>query len=287
MSDQTILDRIRRVRNSMSDAMGGTTGAYVAANSILAGGAAFTIAALARAITQYRNSDNDYADVDTTKYLDMAVEDPIIREDHVRKLTGKKASFDIKDIARWAAPAGAAIFAGTVGHTMVDKMFDKNKDSKLKEDEAILEDINNKLSLARALNARGQLTDDAYNELMNQVQPYLDKKSSDNSSGKDYTIPGSGNPIVMPAIGLTMALAFALSAYGAYHHDAARNPNRLKYKAIKSGLKNYAMQNGGMYSVDRPMAENSKTMQLLSTLENKGKSSAPTETPAMINPVTI
>lgn len=285
MNKYALVDRIRKVRDGLTNAMGGTTGAHIAANSILTGTAAFTVAALARAITQMRDQGNDYADIDTTKYLDMSVEDPVIKEEHVKELTGKTAAFKWSDTARWAAPAGAAIAAATIGHTMVDRMFDSTTDSKLREDEAILEDLNNKLSLARSLNARGQLSDDAYNELMTQVQPYLDKKSS--YMPKEATIPSSENPLVMPALGLTMALAFALSAYGAYHYDAARNPNRLKHKAIKSGLKNYAMQNGGMYSVDRPMTDNSKTMKLLATLENEGKDSSPTETPVAFAPVTI
>ena len=285
MNKYALIDRVRKVRDSLTDAMGGTTGAHIASNSILTGATAFTVAALARAITQYKNQGEDYADVDTTKYLDMAVEDPVISEEHLKQLTGKTAAFKWSDAARWAAPTGAAIAAATIGHTMVDRMFDSSTDSQLREDEAILEDLNNKLSLARSLNARGQLSDDAYNDLMQQVQPYLDKKSS--YIPKQATIPSEENPLVMPALGLTMALAFALSAYGAYHYDAARNPNRLKHKAIKSGLKNYAMQNGGMYSVDRPIAGNQKTMQLLAALDNNGSESSPTETPVEFAPVTI
>ena len=285
MNKYALIDRITKVRDGLTNAMGGTTGAHIAANSILTGTAAFTVAALARAITQLKHHDEDYADVDTTKYLDMSVEDPVIKGEHLKQLTGKTAAFKWSDTARWAAPAGAAIASAAIGHTMVDRMFDSEADNKLREDEAILEDLNNKISLARALNARGQLTDDAYNELMNQVQPYLDKKSS--YMPKEATIPASENPLVMPALGLTMALAFALSAYGAYHYDAARNPNRLKHKAIKSGLKNYAMQNGGMYSVDRPMAGDASTRKLLESIDNKGKESSPVETPMTIAPVTI
>lgn len=276
MNKYALIETTRKVRDSLANSLGGTNGARVAANSILAGSAAFTVAALARVISQQKEQDHKYADIDSSKYLDMSVQDPIVSKEHVDELTGrqKQAAFNTKDMVRWSAPAAAALFAGTLGHTIVDRAYDRSNEEKLKEEEAILADLTKKVSLARALNARNQLSDDAYNELMTQIQPYMGKTASD-------------NPIVMPALGLVMSLAFALSAYGAYHHDAARNPARLKYKAIKGGLKNFAMQNGGMYPIDRPLTEDEETKEALRDLDSKSPAASPTETPMTIAPVTI
>lgn len=276
MNKYALVETIKKLREGVSNSLGGTNGARIAADSILTGSAAFTLAALARIIAQQKEADHDYADVDVAKYVDMSVNDPIIDKDHVNELTGQtKRAFNTKDLTRWSIPAASGILAGTLGHIVVDRIYDRSTGDKLKEDEAVLADLTKKVTLARALNARGMLSDESYNELIAQVQPYMGKKASED------------NPVVMPALGLVLALAFAMSAYGSYHYDAARSPARNKYKAIKSGLKQYAMQNGGMYPVDRGLVDSAKALEDLERSKKDISIASPTETPMTLNPVTI
>lgn len=89
----------------------------------------------------------------------------------------------------------------------------------------------------------------------------------------------------MDIAGLLATVAFALGAIGGYAYTSNRNEKRLKYNAIKDGLKQYARDNALMRTVDQKLADDDMYNELKQyTASSKA---SPTETPVEYMPVTI
>lgn len=280
----------------LADAMGGSPEARIAANSIGYGGTAFILAALARAMVQQQDPHESYAGVDTAKQVNTTMDDPVVSADLSRDLKqsvkrqSKEASFNKKadttmsDIMKLAIPTSAVVLGGALGYKLVDDVYDKGTAKKLKEEKALLASLHKKVVMARALNARGQLSEDMYRDILREAHPLLAKQAMDRHLNK--TAGGLVKDYAAPALGLALSIAFAASAYGAHQYFASRNVDRLRHKAIKEGLGEYAMQQSMMRPIEHSLTDDPKVKAMLESIEAKKKTS-PTETPMIHTSVTI
>lgn len=271
----------------ISDAMGGTPEADVAANAIGLGASAFVITALARAIAQQKTPSGMYSEVDATKHLNTTIQDPIVEEDtkdalkRISKGYQKTAAF-----GDYAIPAASVLLSSGIGYKAMDSLYDKRTSESLKEEKAALTSLHKKLVMARALQSRGQLSESMYRSLLGEVQPIIDKSASDHTVNKPMekaALWDTGTAL----LGLVMATSMALGAYGTYNYQASRNPSRLKHKAIKSGLEQYAMQNSLMRPIEHKLTDDPKVLKLLQEVEDTTGKASPTETPVVYNPVNL
>lgn len=283
--------------SGLAKALGGTTGSEIAANAIGYGGSAFLLATIARALVQQQDPHESYAGVDATKHLNTTMQDPIVSsqlnkelDKSVKKQTKSasvtKEALEAADLLKWGIPAGAALLGGSLGYKMVDDMYDKSTAKKIKEDKALLASLHKKVVMARALNARGQLSEDMYRDILKEAQPFLAKQAMDRHLHKDASGKGVLSDWAAPAIGLALSVALAAGAYGTYQYQKSTNPNRLRYKAIKGGLEEYAMQQSTMRPIEHSLTDDPKVLAMLEAIEAKKKAS-PTETPITMSPVTI
>lgn len=266
----------------LSNAMGGTPAADVAADAIGLGASAFLVTALARALAQQQTPSGMYAEVDATKHLNTTIQDPIVEEDTKDALERiSKGSQKTAALADYAIPAASVLISSGLGYKAMDSLYDAHTADKLKEEKAILTSLHKKLVMARALQSRGQLSDSMYNDLLKEVQPIIDKSASDHTMEKRADINWSA------LLGLVLATSAALGAYGVYNYQASRNPARLKHSAIRSGLNQYAMQNSIMRPIEHKLTDDPKVLKLLQSVEEKSDKASPTETPVVYNPVTL
>lgn len=283
--------------SGLADALGGTTEAQIAANSIGYGGTAFVLAALARAMVQQRDPHESYAGVDTAKQVDTTMKDPLVTEDiaddikrsvksQSKSANVSKKAVTLSDVAKWAVPVGSVALGGALGYKLVDDIYDKSTAKKLNEEKAILSSLHKKVVMARALNARGQLSESMYRDILMEAQPLLAKQAMyrhlNKTAGGDHVF----KDWAAPALGLALSVAFAASAYGAHNYFASRNVNRLRHSAIKEGLGEYAMQQSVMRPIEHSLTDDPKVKAMLESIEAK-KKAEPTETPMIHTAVTI
>lgn len=267
----------------ISDAMGGTPEADVAANTIGLGASAFVITALARALSQQNTPSGMYAEVDATKHLNTTIQDPIVEEDTKEALQRiSKGSQKTAAMGDYAIPAAGVLLSAGLGYKAMDSLYDKHTADRLKDEKAKLTSLHKRLVMARALQSRGQLSESLYRDLLNEVQPIMDKTASDTHMEKTALLD-TGSAL----LGLVMATAATLGAYGTYNYQASRNPDRLKQKAIKSGLEQYAMQNSLMRPIEHKLTGDPKVLKLLQAVEDATDKASPTETPVVYNPVNL
>ena len=281
--------------SGLAKAWGDTDNARIAANTVGYGASAFVLAALARALVQQQDPHESYAGVDTAKQLNTTMSDPIVSSELSGELNksvkkqNKEASLNKKalkttDVLKWALPIGAVGLGGAIGYKLVDDIYDKDTSKKLKEEKALLASLHKKVVMARALNARGQLSEDMYRDILKEAQPFLAKQAMVIHLNKTAADPVKDWAV--PALGLALSVALASSAYGTYQYLKSRNVDRLRHKAIKSGLEEYAMQQSMMRPIEHSLTDDPKVRAMLEAIEAKKKSS-PTETPMTISPVTI
>lgn len=285
----------KSIFSGLAKAWGDTPNARIAANVVGYGASAFVVAALARAIVQQQDPHESYAGVDAAKQLNTTMSDPIVSSQLSNELNksvkkqNKEASLNKKaleatDVLKWALPIGAVGLGGALGYKLVDDMYDKSTAKKLKEEKALLASLHKKVVMARALNARGQLSEDMYRDILREAQPFLAKQAMSMNISKTAADPVKDWAV--PALGLALSIALAAGAYGSYHYQKSRNVDRLRYKAIKNGLEEYAMQQSMMRPIEHSLTDDPKVRAMLEAIEAKKKAS-PTETPMSIAPVTI
>ena len=284
----------KSIFSGLAKSMGGSQEAEIAANAIGYGGSAFILAALARALYQQQDPHESYAGVDSTKHLNTTIDDPVVSselsDDLSKSVRRQTKSASAGDWLKWSVPIGSAMLMGGIGYKLVDDVYDKGTAKKLQEDKALLASLHKKLVMARALNARGQLSNDMYNEILREAGPLLSKSGSFIKTAEDGSVYKEHSGVVsdwgLPALGLAMGIAALASGYSVYQYQASRNPSRLRQKAIKSGLDEYAMQQSVMRPIEHSLTDDPKVRSMLEAIEAKKKSS-PTETPMTIAPVTI
>lgn len=258
-------------------------------NSLIVGSGAYLLGMLSRAMEQKRVADKPYYGVDVNKSVNTVVNEPVIPKSILKELTSgkdsdevlgvpKKSALDTRELLSWTAP----VAAGTLGYALGSKLFDKKYDTdtnvRLKEQNALLSNLHKKIIAARALNARGKLSDDVFQSLVSEAEPLLAKAAKARGTTTDDTL--------MAASGLLMSTALALSAYGAHKYFSARNPNNMKYKAINKGMKEYALNNSLMRPIEQQLTDDPETGKLIAELV-RGSKTPISETPIAYTPVTL
>lgn len=266
--------------------MGGTKAAQVTATSLGVGASAFVVTALARAIAQQKDMTSNYVGVDIARDLNTTSSSPLVSDKlykDVKKSVGtdkqnqiSKQGASMADYMAYGAPIAAGLFGAGLGYKIIDNYYDSKVRNDLDARQKKLYDLYNKLVMARALNAREKLSEDMYRDIIREVKPLTDKTANVKL------------PDISPSIGLVLMVAAGLGAYGAYNYMAANNPNRLKYKAIKSGLRQYAMQNSMMRPIEHQLTNDPEIKVMLENMSgDTNKSTDVTETPMGLAEVTI
>lgn len=327
MSDQMA------IAPSLSKALGGGFTGDLISNSLIIGGGAFAVSALARIINQARSDVSDYGGVPMEQHLNTTMRDPVFSSDMAGLIKGHKAKEDgnknkkspkkgttkhaslrdtFKDIKQWArdtyadikgltaditapktwdpknlliysVPATTAVVAALAGHKMMDNVYDKSDSTALSKEQARLSKIHKQLIMARALNRRGALSDEGLENIIKESDPIvISANRSKTASDKNE----AGTVVPMGVAGLLLAVAATLGAVGGYSYSSARNDRRLKYKAIKDGLSDFARDNALMRTIDQKITTDDDVYKDLSEITASSKSS-PRETPMVYNPVSV
>lgn len=308
---------------ALANALGGGLRGEVASNTIVLGTGAFVLAALARVLNQTRSRVSEYGGVSLDKHLNTTPTDPLITKDNPLISTGRdkyaikknasedeqkgityhldegwkwvksileratdKNTWDSDDIIRWAVPA-AGIIAGTVGgYRLLDRTYDASDKEALNKKKSELEKLHKDIIIGRALHQRDALDDKARLALMNRANEAVQNISKDASEQDRKGYGKTDNPYIIPGFGLLLTVALGLSALGAYDYAADRNPRRLKEKAMKSGIKQYAQGNSMLRSIDQRLTDDPILRAKLQSIK-KTKGASPVETPIEYTPVTI
>ena len=186
--------------------------------------------------------------------------------------------FDKRDMLNYAVPATVAVLASIGGYKAIDNIYDKSDARKLNKNKERLTELHKKLVISRARNARGDLSDLEYNKLMKEIDPVVRSMSR----GKTASTRASGSEFgekTLAITGLLMLAAAGAGAIGGYNWSAAKNDKRLKYKAMKSGLKQMAQQQALMRSIDQKLTNDPEVEAYLASLVKKDGAKAPTNTP--------
>ena len=325
----------------LSQAFGGGLWGDVVSNTLVLGGAATVISALARAINQTRQSVDEYGGVPMDVHLNTTMKDPVMHSMGIadgknkKGIIGKSASmdkqaeegfwgslksigrssldivqsgakgvtkatealaglletatnpktWDTKETFRWAVPGAGILFGAIAGSRMVDNIYDKSDEAALDKRKKELSDLHKDIITARALQARGALSRDVYADILARATK-VSRSADINKTAEDKSTPDSDQSILMATLGVIAAATAGIGGYGAYQYAASRNPNRLKYDAIKAGLKSYAQDNALMRTLDQRLTDDPELYKKLSSLVAKNKKS-PVETPIEYNQVTI
>ena len=310
------------ISNRLSQAFGGGRSGDIMANSLILGGGAFILSAVARALSQSGHSVQEYSGIPLEEHLNTTIDDHVISEDmdyiikghkmpkntsilsilkgkHNKKASldavknvlnglgdvtesvynfGKsmfdKDTWDVRNMGNLAIPATAMVISALAGHKLIDNMYDNSDNVALTQEKERLSNLHKKLMMARALNRRGMLSPSGLDRIIKESKPFLIKSAS-----------GEWRPPVMDLAGLVLTVAFALGSAAGYEYFSSRNDKRIRYEAIKDGLKQYARDNALMRTIDQRLAPDSVYKEL-NNIKNTNKT-APTETPVEYMPVTI
>lgn len=186
--------------------------------------------------------------------------------------------FDRRDMLNYAVPATVAVLASIGGYKAIDNIYDKSDARKLNKNKERLTELHKKLVISRARNARGDLSNAEYNRLMKEIDPVVRSMSR----GKTANTRASGSAFgekTLAITGLLMLAAAGAGAIGGYNWSAAKNDKRLRYRAMKSGLKQMAQQQALMRSIDQKLTDDPEVEAYLSGLVKKDGVKAPTNTP--------
>ena len=331
MSDQMAISP------DLSKALGGGFTGDLISNSLIIGGGAFAVSALARIINQSRSDVTDYGGVPMEQHLNTTMRDPVFASDMTGLIKGYKAKEeanknkkrpkkslnkgttkqagligDIKSIGGWvkdtyndikdlyydatapktwdpknlliySVPVTTAVVAALAGHKMMDNVYDKSDSTALSKEQARLSKLHKQLIMARALNRRGALSDEGLENIIKESDPIV-TSANRSKTASDNSEPGTVVP--MGVAGLLLAVAATLGAVGGYSYSSARNDRRLKYKAIKDGLSDFARDNALMRTIDQKITTDDDVYKDLSKITASSKSS-PRETPMVYNPVSV
>ena len=231
-------------------------------------------------------------------YLDTTSESPIDAGDidyvasqvNKKKPISKKAAVEWSDFVQYALPAAGVVGGSVLGYNLVDRIMEKHDAREYDKQIAYKSDLLKKLVAARALNARGQLTDQNYNKVMQEYDAYtktasLNKYAEGQSLkdrakswlGLDKTDETGRNWFDRPiskgvgALGLILTIAMAASAYASKEYFDKNDPARIKEKAMKEGLEAYSKER--MY--DKPLFAMNPSKKLFQKLDAQPGAPAP------------
>lgn len=147
---------------------------------------------------------------------------------------------DSRNVTNTALPLGAALLAAALSWKGMDTLADNRRNKLLTNAVAAKSNVVRDLMQTRARIAKGTISDAEVGKALGQV---------DDESNYVKTAAGERYPTIRKGVTglglLVLALAGATGA-GAYTYFSASDPGNLRYKAIKSGLQEYARNKTGM-----------------------------------------
>lgn len=226
-----------------------------------------TAGAIAAAIRGYKgllDKDTHFTTKPMKKYLDTTMSSPIGAKDIAavteegkdKKEELAKSASGLTDFTQFALPAAGVLGGSILGYSALDRLIEKSDAKDYDKQIAQKDQLMKKLVAARALQARGMLSDENYNSLMKEYEAYSKKASLEKKASLDKSAKGWWDETVSISkgtAGLLMLLAMAASAYTTKQYFDRNDPARIKEKAMKEGLEQYSkerMFNKPMYTTD-------------------------------------
>ena len=136
-----------------------------------------------------------------------------------------------------ALPIGAFILAGSLAWGLTDKLADKRRNRILTEANKGKSDTVRRLIQLRARIAKGLATDDEIEKTLASVN---DEDNYIKTAAQNIEDPHPFTRKVTTGLGLLLAGLGLVSAAAAYRYFRASDPDNLRYKAMKRGLRDYA-----------------------------------------------
>lgn len=198
--------------------------------AITIGSAAALIAAAIRASKRAAESNQE---VYKGKEMEKALKgsEPLISEDIVSKVQ-KQALLEPGDLMSAAVPVAALGLGAYTGYKLMDKGLEDYQKYKLDIDQQQKLDLAKQLVYARMLNARGQLPEEKYNELVG-IQK--------SAAGKER--PATNRIGFMARseaiLGLAALMSFAGGAYLGHQYFSKSDPDRANAATRASALNNF------------------------------------------------
>lgn len=187
-----------------------------------------------------------------------------------------------KTFASVALPLLAVAATAGITDTLVDSWTENRDAKRISEKLNRRSALTNDLFIARAKNARGRLSDDEYKKLENRIMAEnigIPKQAA----AKKYEdgLIDSGAGLVRKLVAGTGMLAagiLAASAIGSYYWTDRSDPNNIRYRAMKKGLKEYAKGKAAMSPIT--IAEPSdKLLEAIDGPQDTPSSSTAADTP--------
>ncbi len=199
------------------------------------GTAAALIAAAIRASKRAAESDQEvYKANEIEKALKPA--EPLISEDIVNKVQ-KRALLEPGDLMSSAVPVAALGLGAYTGYKLMDKGLEDYQNVQLSAEQQQKLDLAKQLVYARMMNARGQLSEEKYNELMG-----IPKTASEEAKvPPPATAPATERIGFMARteaiLGLAALMSFAGGAYLGHQYFSKSDPDRIN-AATRAGALN-------------------------------------------------
>lgn len=222
-----------------------------------------TAGAIASAVRGYKgliDKDTTFTTKPMKKYLDTTMKAPIsakdvasVTDEEKRKQEELKKSASLTDFGQFALPAAGVLGGSILGYSALDKLIEKSDAKEYDKQISQKDQLMKKLVAARALQARGMLSDDSYNSLMKEYEAYSKTASMSKTAGAFEEWWKSPMSMTKGTAGLLMLLAMAASAYTTKQYFDNNDPARIKEKAMRAGLEQYSkerMFNKPMYTED-------------------------------------
>jgi len=142
-----------------------------------------------------------------------------------------------------AAPLAALVLAAATSWKAVDHWADARRNRLLTSAIDSKSNTVRALMQARARVAKGTITPQEVDKVLKGVDDesnYVKTAAEAAVSSDDSTLIGSGTRAGLAGFGLLLLTLAAVSGVGSYKYFSAADPDNIKYKAMKQGLKNYA-----------------------------------------------
>ena len=193
------------------------------------GSAAALIAAAIRASKRAAESNQEvYKGREMEKALKGS--DPLISEDIVNKVQ-KQALLEPGDLMAAAVPAAALGLGAYTGYKLMDKGLEDYQKYKLDAEQQQKLDLAKQLVYARMLNARGQLPEEKFNELVGMQKAAADERPATNRVG----FMARSEAI----LGLAALMAFSAGAYLGHQYFSKSDPDRANAATRASALNSF------------------------------------------------
>jgi hypothetical protein len=160
-------------------------------------------------------------------------------EDIPKQMTLMPDAVSLKTITNTAVPVGATLLAAALAWKGMDTFADNRRNKLLTDAIAAKSNTMRDLMQTRARIAKGTISDADISKALGRVD---DESNYVKTAAEKYPNVRRG----WTGLGLLVLALAGASATGAYKYFSASDPGNIQYKAIKSGLQEYARNKTGM-----------------------------------------